>query len=215
MLSQASLVSGIDWVQAEWVRICVFCGSSNEVDPRLLVAARVVGQLIAKRGFGLVYGGASIGMMGAIADAALEGGAEVIGVMPKMLVDREVAHTRLTRLEVVQTLHQRKARMDELSNAIAVLPGGYGTLDEAFEVLTWRSLGLHDKPIAFLDALGFWKPLRALTDHLHAQRFVRTPLQQWINLCPTPESLLDALDPNTESSLTQTSPGFGPPLDKT
>jgi uncharacterized protein (TIGR00730 family) len=193
------------------VHLAVFCGASPNVDPRLLVSARVVGQLAVERGFSVVYGGASTGLMGAVADGALAAGGEVIGVLPQMLVNREVAHRSLTRLEVVQTLHQRKARMAELASAFAILPGGFGTLDEAFEIVTWRMLGIHQKPIAFLDALGFWKPLQALVEHLAAQRFVGAGQSGLVQLCPTPDTLLDAVDPEVTPAHAQTLPGFSPP----
>ena len=175
------------------MRICVFCGSASNVDPRLLVAARVLGAKLAERNIGLVYGGATVGMMGAVADAALEAGGEVIGVMPQFLVDTEIAHRGLTRLEVVRDLSARKVRMAEQSDAFAVLPGGFGTLDEAFEVITWRVLGLHEKPIAFLDALGFWRPLEALLDQLVSQRMAKPHARALFKLCDSPDELLKVL----------------------
>jgi uncharacterized protein (TIGR00730 family) len=175
------------------MNIAVFCGSASDLDPRILVAGRVFGQQLAQRRLGLVYGGASIGLMGAVADAAIEGGGEVIGVIPQILVDAEVAHRNLTRLEVVRDLHRRKARMAELADAFAVLPGGLGTLDEAFDILTWRTLGLHEKPIAFLDTLEFWKPLRGLLDHLVGTRFVKPHNARLLQFCATPEAMLDQL----------------------
>jgi uncharacterized protein (TIGR00730 family) len=175
------------------VRICVFCGSSSDIDPRILVASQVLGQLMAKRNVGLVYGGASVGAMGAIADACLANGGEVVGVIPQLLVDRELAHKKLTRLEIVQTMHQRKARMAELSDAIAVLPGGLGTLDEAFEIITWKMLGMHQKRICFLDVLDFWHPLRTLLDQLVQQRMVQERQLGLFTFCPTPEMLLTSL----------------------
>lgn len=175
------------------MRIAVFCGSAGTVDPRILVCGRVLGKLLAERRIGLVYGGASIGLMGALADACLEAGGEVIGVMPQVLVDAEVGHRGLTRLEVVRDLHTRKARMAELADGFAVLPGGLGTLDELFDILTWRTLALHHKPIALLDALGFWGPLRALMEHLVEQRFVKPANAALLRYCPTPEALVEAL----------------------
>ncbi|MBS2026732.1 MAG: TIGR00730 family Rossman fold protein [Deltaproteobacteria bacterium] len=175
------------------MNIAVFCGSASEIDPRILVAGRVLGQALASRRVGLIYGGSSIGLMGAVADACVEAGGEVIGVIPQVLVDAEIAHRNLTRLEVVRDLHRRKARMAELANGFAVLPGGLGTLDEAFDIITWRTLGLHEKPIAFLDTLDFWKPLKALLDHLSETRFVKPHNARMIQFCPTPEAMLDAL----------------------
>lgn len=155
------------------MRIAVFCGSAGEIDPRIHAAGRELGALLARRGVGLVYGGASIGLMGTVADACLQAGGEVIGVMPQVLIDAEVGHRGLTRLEVVPDLHSRKARMAELADAFAVLPGGLGTLDELFDILTWRTLKLHHKPIALLDTGGFWQPLQALVRHLVQQGLVR------------------------------------------
>jgi uncharacterized protein (TIGR00730 family) len=175
------------------MNLAVFCGSASDIDPRILVAGRVLGQTLARRRIGLVYGGASIGLMGAIADATVEAGGTVIGVMPQVLVDAEVAHRNLTRLEVVRDLHTRKARMAELADAFAVLPGGLGTLDELFDVLTWRTLGLHEKPIAVLDTLEFWKPLRGLIDHLVEARFVKDHNARLVQFCASPEALLDAV----------------------
>ena len=175
------------------MNIAVFCGSASELDPRIMVAGRVFGQQLARRGFGLIYGGASIGLMGAVADSAIEAGGEVIGVIPQVLVDAEIAHRNLTRLEVVRDLHRRKARMAELADGFAVLPGGLGTLDETFDIITWRTLGLHEKPIAFLDTLEFWKPLRAMLEQMVEMRFVKPHNARLLQFCPTPEAVLDAL----------------------
>jgi uncharacterized protein (TIGR00730 family) len=154
------------------MRVCVFCGSSPGVRPAYLAAARELGEELAARGIGLVYGGASVGLMGGVADAVLAGGGEAIGVIPGRLVDRELAHAGLTELHVVETMHERKALMARLSDAFVVLPGGAGTLDEFFEALTWRQLGLHSKPLALLDVDGFFEPLLALADHLVEEGFV-------------------------------------------
>ncbi|MBV9946298.1 MAG: TIGR00730 family Rossman fold protein, partial [Myxococcales bacterium] len=139
-------------------RICVFIGS-RDAGPSHREAARKTGHAIARRGWGLVYGGASVGSMGVLADAALAAGGEVIGVIPRALVDRELAHPGLTKLVVVGSMHERKATMHALCDAFLALPGGFGTLDEAFEAITWRQLGLHAKELAFLDVDGFWQPL--------------------------------------------------------
>jgi uncharacterized protein (TIGR00730 family) len=128
--------------------------------------------MLANRGIGVVYGGASIGMMGAVADATLAAGGEVIGVIPKRLLESEIAHAGLTALHVVDTMHERKAMMAELSDAVIALPGGSGTLDELFEMFTWSQLGLHGKPIGLLDVGGYWQPLMALLDHMVAERFI-------------------------------------------
>jgi uncharacterized protein (TIGR00730 family) len=155
------------------MRVCVFCGSAFGSRPVYAEVARSFGRGLAARGIGVVYGGASVGLMGELADAALAAGGEVIGVIPRSLVAREIAHAGLTELHVVETMHERKALMAELSDAIVALPGGAGTLDELFETLTWRQLGLHAKPIVLLDVDGFFEPLVALADHLVAEGFVR------------------------------------------
>ena len=140
-------------------RIAVYCGSANGNHPAYRAEATALGEAIAKAGLGLVYGGATVGLMGAVADAALNGGAEVIGVLPEVLSDREIAHTGLTSLEFVPTMHERKARMHELADAFIALPGGYGTLDEMLEALTWAQLRMHAKPCILVNTLGYWDGL--------------------------------------------------------
>ncbi len=139
--------------------LCVFCGAKNGTDPRWMALARDFGAAIAARGWVLVFGGGRVGLMGALADGALEAGGRVVGVIPRSLMAREVAHQGLTRLEVVEDMAVRKTRMIALSDAFATLPGGLGTLDELFEVLTLRQIGEHDKPIGLLDQDGYWQPL--------------------------------------------------------
>jgi uncharacterized protein (TIGR00730 family) len=153
-------------------RICVFSGSRPGFRPAYAKAARDLGEAIARAGMGLVYGGASVGLMNDVAEAALANGAEVIGVIPRSLADREVAHHGLTELRVVETMHERKALMYALSDGFVVLPGGFGTLDEMFEVLTWAQLGMHDKPIALFNVEGFWEPLTSLLQHFVREGFV-------------------------------------------
>jgi uncharacterized protein (TIGR00730 family) len=153
-------------------RLCVFCGSSPGHDPRYLAAARAVGERLARAGLGIVYGGGRVGLMGALADAALAAGGEVIGVIPHALAARELAHQGLTALHVVATMHERKARMSELADAFLVLPGGLGTLEELFEVWSWAQLGVHRKPCGVLDVAGYWQPLLALVEHLQQQGFL-------------------------------------------
>src|SRR5689334_15714340 len=143
-------------------RLCVFCASSLGNRPEYAQAATALGTSLGKRGLGLVYGGASVGLMGLIADAALDNGAEVIGVIPRTLVDREVAHKRLSAMHIVDTLAERKAKMAELSDAYLALPGGYGTLDELFEVLTWAQLGVSRKPVALWNVEKYWDSLIAM-----------------------------------------------------
>ncbi len=153
--------------------VCVYCGSS--VGNKLVYAERAaaLGDCLAREGLALVYGGGNVGLMGVLADAALAAKGEVIGVIPHQLVGWEVAHTGLGRLEVVATMHERKARMFELSDAFIALPGGFGTLDEMFEMLTWRQLGLGEKPCAFLDVDGYYEPLIAMMDRMVAEGFLR------------------------------------------
>jgi uncharacterized protein (TIGR00730 family) len=153
-------------------RIVVFCGSSPGRRPAYVTAAQDLGRLLATRGIGVVYGGASIGLMGALADAALAAGGEVIGVIPSGLFPVEVPHAGLTEQRVVATMHERKALMAELSDAVIALPGGTGTLDELFEMFTWSQLGLHRQPIGLLDVEGYWQPLLAVMDHMARERFI-------------------------------------------
>lgn len=154
-------------------RLCVFCGSSPGKRAIYLESAVQLGRTLAQGGHGVVYGGSSIGLMGALADAALEAGGEVIGVIPRSMVDREIEHTKLTASHVVATMHERKAKMVSLADAFLALPGGHGTLDELFEVLTWSQLGIHEKPIGIWDVGGYWTPLLAALDHMSAEGFVR------------------------------------------
>jgi hypothetical protein len=153
-------------------RICVFCGASPGGDPSYVEAARRTGETLAGRGIAVVYGGGRVGLMGALADAALAAGGEVIGVIPRSLVERELAHDGVTELRVVGTLHERKAVMAELADAFIALPGVLGTLEELSEVTSWAQLGLHAKPIGLLDVAGYWRPLLAWLDHAVAAGFV-------------------------------------------
>ncbi len=152
--------------------VCVYCGSNAGASPAYAARATELGTRLARENLALVYGGGNIGLMGIAADAALAAGGEVIGVIPEQLVGWEVAHRGLTRLEVVANMHERKARMFDLADAFVALPGGYGTLDEMFEMLTWRQLGLGDKPCAFLDVDGFYAPLLAMLDRMVEERFL-------------------------------------------
>ena len=152
--------------------ICVYCGSTPGSNPLYADRAVALGTRLAQQGTALVYGGGNVGLMGVVADAALAAGGEGIGVIPEQLVGWEVAHTGVTRLEVVANMHERKARMFDLSDAFVALPGGFGTLDEMFEMLTWRQLGIGDKPCAFLDVAGFFEPLVAMMDRMVAERFL-------------------------------------------
>lgn len=154
-------------------RICVFCGSSAGSRPSYAAAARQLGEYMAGHGITLVYGGGRTGLMGVVADAALAGGGQVIGVMPQPLVDKEVSHRALTELRVVSTMHERKAMMAELADAFVVLPGGYGTFDEFCEILTWSQLLFHAKPCGFWNVEGYWRHLIAMFDHAAAEGFLR------------------------------------------
>ncbi len=174
-------------------RVCVFCGSSSGVRPEYESAGRALGAALAGRGIGVVYGGASVGLMGVVADAVLAASGEAIGVIPQALVDREVAHPALSELHVVGSMHERKALMAELSDAFVALPGGMGTLEELFEVFTWRQLGLHEKPIALLDVLGYWAGLAAFLEHVEAEGFLRAVHHRTIMIEADVGTLLERL----------------------
>jgi uncharacterized protein (TIGR00730 family) len=152
--------------------LCVYCGSSDAVAPRFLDAAFSLGRLIGLAGLGLIYGGGCGGLMGRVADGALAEGGHVTGIIPRHLHCREVAHGALTDLILVDSMHERKQRMAECADAFVILPGGFGTLDEMFEIITWRQLGLHDKPILLVDLDGFWQPLERLIDQVTGHGFV-------------------------------------------
>ncbi|HEX4678840.1 MAG TPA: TIGR00730 family Rossman fold protein [Gaiellaceae bacterium] len=181
-------------------RVCVFCGASSGRSPGYADAARAFGAAAAARGVGIVYGGGRVGLMGAVADAALAGGGEVIGVIPQELVERELAHGGLSELRVVGSLHERKALMAELSDGFVALPGGFGTLDELLEQLTWSQLGLHDKPIGLLDVEEYWRPLIALARHATAEGFVRESDLGAIAVATDAEGLLDRLERMTREA---------------
>jgi uncharacterized protein (TIGR00730 family) len=154
-------------------RVAVYCASANGNDPAYLAEARTLGSGIASAGLGLVYGGANAGLMGAVADAALAGGAEVIGVLPDVLAGKEIAHAGLTRLELVSTMHERKARMAALADAFLILPGGYGTLEELLEVVTWAQLRLHNKPVILINTAGYWDGFLKFLDSAVAAGFLK------------------------------------------
>jgi uncharacterized protein (TIGR00730 family) len=155
-------------------RVTVYCGSADGSDPVFLDEARALGKAIAGARLGMVYGGAGLGLMGAVADAALEGGTEVIGVLPELLAGTEIAHAGLTRLELVATMHERKARMANLADAFLILPGGYGTLDELMEIITWKQLRLHAKPCILINSTGYWNGLLGFLDTTVTAGFLRT-----------------------------------------
>jgi uncharacterized protein (TIGR00730 family) len=173
------------------MRICVFCGSSPGRGDGYAKAAEELGTMLARRGIGLVYGGAQVGSMGTVANAALDAGGEVIGVIPDGLFAREVPHTGLTELHVVADMHERKALMARLSDGFLALPGGAGTLEELFEVWTWAQLGLHAKPIGLVDTDGFYQPLLRMVEHMVDEGFLRTHYRDMIAVDADPGVLLD------------------------
>jgi uncharacterized protein (TIGR00730 family) len=173
--------------------ICVFAGSNSGTRPEYLEAARALGRTLAERKVGVVYGGGKVGLMGALADAALAAGAEVTGVIPESLMAKEVGHRGLTALHVVKSMHERKAMMASLSDGFVALPGGWGTLEELFEVLTWGQLGLHRKPCGLLNAVGYFDPLLAFLEHAVEEGFVRREQQSFIQMETAPEALLDRM----------------------
>ena len=177
----------------KWNRICVFCGSNSGSRSAYTKAAVDLGRWLAQEKLSLVYGGGRVGLMGSIADAVLEEGGEVIGVIPESLVRREVAHTGLTDLRVVQTMHERKALMAELSDAFVALPGGFGTLDEFCEILTWAQLGLHKKPCGLLNVEGYFDPLLALFDRAVADGFLHPKHRSMLITADDPERLLEEM----------------------
>jgi uncharacterized protein (TIGR00730 family) len=174
-------------------RVCVYCGSSPGRRPSYLAQARALGSLLARRGIGIVYGGASVGLMGAVADAALAAGGEVIGVLPRSLDARELGHRGLTALHLVGSMHERKRMMADLADAFVALPGGVGTLEELTETLTWSILGLHAKPLGLLDVEDYWRPLGLLLDHAVTEAFLRPEHRASVLRDDDPGRLLDRL----------------------
>jgi uncharacterized protein (TIGR00730 family) len=174
-------------------RVCVFCGSQMGSKPLYAEAARQFGAALVRRGLGLVFGAGHIGLMGVVADAVRAAGGETIGVIPRMMVERELAHNGLTRLEVVETMHQRKALMADLSDAFVALPGGYGTCDELFEIVTWAQLRLHVKPVGLLNVAGFFDPLLLWADHMLAEGFLKPKHRDLLLTATEAEELLDRL----------------------
>jgi uncharacterized protein (TIGR00730 family) len=173
--------------------ICIFCGSSLGSRPAYREAAQAMGEVLVKRGLGLVYGGGNVGLMGLIADAVLAAGGEAIGVIPEFLAEKEIAHTGLTQLHIVNSMHDRKALMAELADAFIALPGGYGTLEEFCEILTWAQLGLHQKPQGLLNVEGYYAPLLQLFDRAVDDQFLRADLRNLVIEADDPEVLLDRL----------------------
>ena len=182
--------------------VCVFCGSREGSRPAYAEAARRTGREIARRGLGLVYGGGRVGLMGAVADAALEEGGEVVGVITEALISKEIAHAGLTKLHVVGSMHERKMLMADLADGFVALPGGYGTLEEFMEVLSWAQLSIHEKPCALLNVGGFFEPLLHLFDRAVEEGFVHPDHRSLVLAGQEPENLLDAME------------GYSPPKTK-
>jgi hypothetical protein len=175
-------------------RVCVFCGSAAGARPDYAEAAEALGRAIAARGWGLVFGGGAVGLMGVVSRAALGAGAPVTGIIPHGLVMREAGNRDLPDLRVVGSMHERKAMMAEMSDGFVVLPGGYGTLEEAVEALTWLQLGIHRKGVVFVDTLGYWSRQMTMLDHMVAEGFLRPETRAMAMLAPGPEAALDALE---------------------
>lgn len=174
-------------------RICVFCGSNKGAKPAYIEAAKSLGKVLVKKNIGLIYGGGKVGLMGVIADEVLAGGGEVIGVIPQSLVAREVAHQTVTQMHIVNSMHERKALMADLSDGFMALPGGMGTLDEFCEILTWAQLGIHQKPCGILNVENYFTPLLAMFDHAMREGFLRDTHRALVIEATEPETLLDLL----------------------
>ena len=174
-------------------RVCVYAGSNPGNDPAFADAARTLATTLAARGIGVVYGGGKVGLMGVIADSALAAGGEVIGVMPQALIDREIGHGGLTELQVVDSMHERKARMAELADAFIAVPGGIGTLEELIEVYTWSQLGIHDSGCGLLNVSGYYDGLIAFLDHAVTAGFLRPQHREILVVAEDPAELLDRL----------------------
>ena len=173
--------------------LCVYCGSSGAVETRYREAASELGAQLARAGIEVVYGGGKVGLMGLLADAALAAKGKVTGIIPSHLRDAEVAHPGVSELVVVDSMHERKRQMAERADAFAILPGGIGTLDEMFEIVSWKQLRLHDKPILLVDIDGYWAPLRTLLEHIVAHGFARPETEQLLQVVPSIGALMRAL----------------------
>lgn len=182
-------------------RIAVFCGSSNGASPVYKEEAVRLGKELAKRGITLVYGGASVGIMGTVADAVLEEGGQVIGVIPKMLEDREISHRGLSELIIVDSMHERKTKMSDLADGFIALPGGPGTLEEFFEIFTWAQLGLHQKPCGILNVNGYYDLLVSFFDHMNEQQFLQDKYRSMALVGTDPGDLLDRFNTYTPPSV--------------
>jgi uncharacterized protein (TIGR00730 family) len=175
------------------MRVCVYAGSNPGSNPAYAEATTALGNELAARGIGIVYGGGKVGLMGVIADTVLAAGGEAIGVMPQALIDREIGHAGLTELKVVDSMHERKALMAELADAFIALPGGIGTLEELIEIYTWSQLGIHDKPCGVLNVRGYYDGLATFLDHAVSEGFLRAQHRAVLSISADPAELLDAL----------------------
>jgi len=175
-------------------RLAIFCGSNKGVNTKYAEAARTVGQLLAKKDIGVVFGGGKVGLMGVVADAALEQSGEVIGVIPEKLMEREVGHTGLTEMHVVKTMHERKAMMAMLSDGFVALPGGIGTIEEIIEVFTWHQIGYHNKPCAFLNTDGYYDKFFHFFDHMVEEGFLSAKQRDELIIAQDPQELISKLD---------------------
>lgn len=175
-------------------RIGVYCGSSDDVDPSYLQAARLAGQTLAGHGVTIIFGGGGTGMMGALADGALTAGGKVLGIIPRRFNNAELAHSGLTEMRVVETMHERKAAMADLAQAFIALPGGYGTLEELFEILTWAQIGLHTKPVGLLNVRGYFDPLLVFIEHMRVEGFIYDEHRALLACEQDPEALLQRLE---------------------
>lgn len=198
-------------------RVSVYCGSSDDVDPSYLQAARLAGQALAAHGVTIIFGGGGTGMMGALADGALAAGGQVLGIIPRRFNNAELAHPRLTELRVVETMHERKAAMAELGQAFIALPGGYGTLEELFEILTWSQIGLHTKPVGLLNVRGYFDPLLTFIEHMRVEGFIYDEHRALLASEAEPEALLQRLEdfrpPPTLDRWVHRRAGTSPPVE--
>ncbi len=174
--------------------IAVFCGSSRGFDPAYAVEAKKLGTLLARKNITLIFGGSKVGLMEVVSDAALQAGGKVIGVMPRFLYEKGIGHPGLTEMILTDTMHERKMRMNDLCDGVIALPGGFGTLDECFEMLTWAQLGIHHKPVALLNVAGFYSPLASMVSHMTAQGFLKETHRDMLILSSSSEDLLKQME---------------------